>query len=125
MSVVNITIKWNKETFNVPLDTSAPVSALKEQLQNLTNVPPSRQKLLAKGAWPGILKDDANFSTMKIPEGQVVMLMGTADSIVKPQEQIKFVEDMTVEEKVKHGNDLPLGINNLGKFCYYFFPKKI
>lgn len=120
MSVVNITVKWNKETFNVPLDVSKPVSTLKAQLENLTNVPQARQKLLAKGAWTGTLKDEVDFSSLNIAEGQNVMLLGTADSITRPQEQIKFIEDMTVAEKVKIGNDAPLGINNLGEYFSVF-----
>lgn len=35
-------------------------------------VPAARQKLMAKGAWKGILKDDMNLSGCSIKEGQQV-----------------------------------------------------
>jgi len=34
----------------------------------------------AKGAWKGMLKDDADFSTIKLKDNHQIMLMGT----VKP-----------------------------------------
>jgi hypothetical protein len=43
-----------------------------------------RQKLMAKGAWTGILKDDADMTTMNIKEGQQIMLMGTAEVVATP-----------------------------------------
>jgi ubiquitin carboxyl-terminal hydrolase 14 len=49
----------------------------------------SRQKLMAKGAWIGTLKDDADMSTMKFKEGQNIMLMGTADVVVAPVEKVR------------------------------------
>lgn len=47
-----------------------------------------RQKLMAKGAWTGILKDDADMTTMKIKEGQQIMLMGTAEVVAAPAVEV-------------------------------------
>ena len=41
-------------------------------------MPVERQKLMCK-AWKGILKDDADFSTMTIKVGAAINLMGTAE----------------------------------------------
>ncbi len=117
--MVRVTVKWNKATFdNVELDPSQPVSAFLETLRQLTNVPPSRQKLMAKGLWAGFLKEDANFAGMPITEGFVFTLMGTADVIVEPAKTTTFVEDMTETEKAKAGAAMPPGLYNLGNTCY-------
>lgn len=47
-----------------------------------------RQKLMAKGAWTGILKDDADMTTMKIKDGQQIMLMGTAEVVAAPAVEV-------------------------------------
>ena len=53
------------------------------------------------------------------------MMMGTAEGfeLKAPEKQIKFVEDMTPEEKArilaeKTGGTLPAGLENLGNTCY-------
>ena len=52
-------------------------------------------------------------------------MMGTAvgQELKKPDQMIKFVEDMTQEEKArilhdKTGETLPSGLENLGNTCY-------
>lgn len=47
-------------------------------------VPTDRQKLMAKGAWVGTLKDDADLTKMNLKDGQQIMLMGTAEVIAAP-----------------------------------------
>ncbi len=53
------------------------------------------------------------------------MMMGTAlgGELKKPEQTIKFVEDMTAEERArilheKTGETLPAGLENLGNTCY-------
>lgn len=77
-----------------------------------------RQKLMAKGAWTGTLKDDADLSKMNIKEGQQIMLMGTAEVVVAPPVEVQFVEDMTEEQKAEKGTVNPAGLQNLGNTCY-------
>ncbi len=50
-----------------------------------------RQKLMAKGAWTGILKDDSDFSQMNIKDGQQIMLMGTAEVVAAPPVEVSFL----------------------------------
>lgn len=92
--MVNIKLKWNKANFDVAVDPTQGVPALKNTIYGLTGVPIERQKLMAKGAWMGVLKDDADLTQAKIAENQAVMLMGTAEVVVKPTAPITFVEDM-------------------------------
>eukprot|EP01038_Epipyxis_sp_PR26KG_P005030 gene5030-7019_t len=117
--MVGIKLKWNKNNYdNVHIDTNADVATLKKIIYDLTGVPTDRQKLMAKGSWVGVLKDDAVLSTLKIPEGQTIMLMGTAEVVEKPKEEIKFMEDMTVDELAVKGAIYPAGFVNLGNTCY-------
>ena len=39
-----VTVKWGKETFELPLDTSAAVSAFKQTVFERTGVPHDKQK---------------------------------------------------------------------------------
>jgi ubiquitin carboxyl-terminal hydrolase 14 len=117
--MVLIKVKWNKVTLEkVELNVSLGVSAFKDTLYELTGVPKDRQKLMAKGCWTGTLKDDADLSSYKISENQIIMLMGTADVIVKPKEAVAFIEDMTIEEIAQKGAAIPAGFINMGNTCY-------
>lgn len=116
---MQVSVKWNKLVFPVELSPEEGVQAFKAILFSLTNVPVERQKLMAKGAWPGILKDDQDLTKCSISEGLSVTLMGTADVVVsKPSAEVKFIEDMTAEEQAKAGTILPAGLINLGNTCY-------
>ena len=60
-----------------------------------------------------------------ITNGAQLLLMGTAagQELKKPEQPIKFVEDMTPEERArilhdKTGVTLPSGLENLGNTCY-------
>ncbi|KAG5523513.1 hypothetical protein RHGRI_035352 [Rhododendron griersonianum] len=94
-----VSVKWQKETFpGVEIDTTQPPYVFKCQLYDLTGVPPERQKIMVKG---GLLKDDADWSTLGVKEGQKLMMMGTADEIVKaPEKGPVFMEDLPEEEQV-------------------------
>ncbi|PWZ34187.1 Ubiquitin carboxyl-terminal hydrolase 7 [Zea mays] len=94
-----LSVKWQKELFpGIEIDTSQPPIVFKTQLYTLTGVPPERQKIMVKG---GILKDDADWSTLGVKDGQKLMMIGTADEIVKaPEKGPVFVEDLPEEEQV-------------------------
>lgn len=75
-------MKWSGKKFdNIELDTSKPLSSFKDQLFSLSNVDPSRQKVLYKGK---TLKDDEILSQLNISEGQVFMLIGSSQLIPEP-----------------------------------------
>mmetsp|Transcript_6317 Transcript_6317/g.5652 ORF Transcript_6317/g.5652 Transcript_6317/m.5652 type:complete len:517 (-) Transcript_6317:495-2045(-) len=118
--MVLIKVKWNKILFdNVELDLSQNVIKFKELILNLSGVPIDRQKIMGKGLWTGILKDDFNLSKLNIKEGTTLTLMGTADVVIKPTETIQFIEDLSATEKSQLGVDLvSSGLANLGNTCY-------
>ncbi|ONM63090.1 ubiquitin-specific protease 7 [Zea mays] len=66
----------------------------------------------------GLLKDDADWSTLGVKDGQKLMMIGTADEIVKaPEKGPLFVEDLPEEEQVVAlGHSA--GLYNLGNTCY-------
>ncbi|PKI79458.1 hypothetical protein CRG98_000149 [Punica granatum] len=114
--MLKVSVKWQKEVFpDVEIDTSLPPYVFKCQLFDLTGVPPERQKIMVKG---GLLKDDADWKTVGIKQGQKLMMMGTADEIVKaPEKGPVFVEDLPEEEQaVAVGHSA--GLFNLGNTCY-------
>ncbi|KAL0319351.1 UNVERIFIED_CONTAM: Ubiquitin carboxyl-terminal hydrolase 6 [Sesamum angustifolium] len=111
-----VSVKWQKELFsNVEIDTTQSPYVFKCQLYDLTGVPPERQKIMVKG---GLLKDDADWSKVGVKEGQKLMMMGTADEIVKaPEKGPLFAEDMPEEEQVVAVGH-SAGLINLGNTCY-------
>ncbi|KAK7844848.1 ubiquitin carboxyl-terminal hydrolase 7 [Quercus suber] len=103
-AMITVSVKWQKELFQaVEIDTSQPAYVFKCQLYDLTGVPPERQKIMVKG---GLLK------------GQKLMMMGTADEIIKaPEKGPVFMEDLPEEEQVVAlGHSA--GLFNLGNTCY-------
>ena len=113
-----VNIKWNKQVFPLEFDPEDGVEMFKSQVYSLTGVPVERQKLMAKGAWIGTLKDDADMTKLKLKEGHNVMLMGTAEVVVAPVEKVSFVEDMSKSELAESGVTTPAGLRNLGNTCY-------
>ena len=73
-----------------------------------------------------MLKEDGEWKDYPgVKDGAVLMLMGTAEGkeLKAPEKLIKFVEDMTPEEKAaalhaKTGVAIPAGLENLGNTCY-------
>ncbi|KAG2379889.1 Ubiquitin carboxyl-terminal hydrolase [Vigna angularis] len=114
--MITVSVKWQKEIFKeVEIDTTQSPYVFKCQLYDLTGVPPERQKIMVKG---GLLKDDADWSTLGVKEGQKLMMMGTADEIVKsPEKGTVFVEDLPEEEQVVAVGHTA-GLFNLGNTCY-------
>ncbi|CAN1286450.1 Ubiquitin carboxyl-terminal hydrolase 7 [Linum perenne] len=114
--MLTVSVKWQKEMFQkVEIDTTQPPYVFKCQLFDLTGVPPERQKIMVKG---GLLKDDADWATIGVKQGQRLMMMGTADEIVKaPEKGPVFVEDLPEEEQVAAVGHTA-GLLNLGNTCY-------
>jgi ubiquitin carboxyl-terminal hydrolase 14 len=117
--MVLVKLKWNKLTFdNLEVNPTDGVPALKKKVFDLTGVPATRQKLMAKNAWSGTLKDDADLKSVVLTPNQQVLLMGTADTIATPTQAVTFVEDMTAEQKATKGVTIPAGLVNMGNTCY-------
>lgn len=115
--MITVTVKWGKQKLeNVEMDTAGPIELFKAQLYTLTQVPPERQKIM--GVKGGPVKDDANWQTLGVKQGQVLMLMGTADKLADPPPVATvFAEDLPAAE-VASGSNNPGGLSNLGNTCY-------
>lgn len=70
----------------------------KAVLQSMTNVPVDKQKITINKK---MVKDGDDLSTMGLKDGMTIMLLGTASQmeLKAPEKPIKFIEDMTPEEK--------------------------
>ncbi|KAF0975446.1 hypothetical protein FDP41_005440 [Naegleria fowleri] len=115
----SVKIAWNKSTYdNVEIGDLKTGLDFKKKCQELTGVPPERQKVMGLGA--GLLKDDADLSSLKVKQGQLVRVMGSTEPVPEaPKEKIVFIEDA-----VKEGGEVgemtyyPAGLENLGNTCY-------
>lgn len=123
--MVAIKLKWNKNEYDVEIETSESVEVFKTQVWTMTNVPTDRQKYV--GFPGGPLKDTDNMGDRcaKLKAGTKIMLVGTAEENVlkEPAEKVVFEEDLTAEEKAKIMKEkkverLPAGLQNLGNTCY-------
>lgn len=72
-----------------------------------------------------VLKEGMDLESLALKEGTTLLMMGTREGqeMKKDESNIKFVEDMTPEEKAKFlkektGEALPAGLENLGNTCY-------
>ena len=121
MTAIPLTIKWGKEVVELPAFTpAAGVKHLKQELEDLTGVPADRVKLMAKGLWKGILKDDVDLTTIDwTPKGNKplqITLMGSATKLAAPAKKTVFLEDLPPEQAAAVHE--PAGLVNLGNTCY-------
>lgn len=117
MPQLTVTVKWGKQKFeNLELNTSDAVEVFKAQLYTLTQVPPERQKIM--GVKGGPVKDDADWAALGIKPGQIMMLMGSAETLTKPAEQTVFAEDLPADVLAAKAAQHPGGLANLGNTCY-------
>lgn len=119
MSVVKV--KWNKQEYVLEIGLTEELGLLKTQLFSLTGVLPEKQKILLKGKV--INKDDQTLNDIGVKPNTCLMMMGTAEELVETYEEVKFVDDLTPEQKAKaykdrEGIPMPVGLVNLGNTCY-------
>lgn len=109
-----ITIKNAGKIFDITLQENDTGKVLKEKIQELTLIPPERQKILIKG---GKLTDDVVVFSLNLKNP--VMVLGTPDKNLpsKPVEKQVFLEDLNKNQLVKVTNE-PSGLTNLGNTCY-------
>lgn len=90
---------------------------LKQKVEDLTQIPVSRQKYMVKGG----LSDDSmtNLSSV-IKAGSNVMLLGTPDAnlISKPKKKNMFIEDLGPDQQAQKFDEIPIGLKNMGNTCY-------
>ncbi|CAB9508530.1 ubiquitin thiolesterase activity [Seminavis robusta] len=99
-----VTLKWNKKTFPLAINLGETATDFKQRVQAQTGVPLERQKLTAKKAWKGILKDTEvlDADTIKNPQTPLlVTLIGSAETLSEPTQKTTFLEDLTPEDLQK------------------------
>lgn len=71
------------------------------------------------------LKDDQDMGKLKVKDGMMIMLIGTAEGneLKQPDKKPVFIEDLTPEQRMKLLKEkgvevLPAGLENLGNTCY-------
>lgn len=111
-----VTIKNAGKTYDLELQADSTGKDFKQSIQEVTNIPPTRQKILIKG---GKINDDDVISALNLNFKQPVMVLGTPDVNLpqKPVEKTVFLEDLSKNQFVNLNNE-PSGLVNLGNTCY-------
>ena len=95
----NFAMKWGKKNYEVTIDGTTSPATLMQQVEQLTGVPITNQKLMAKKGWKGVLSNDTK---LKVKPGKTTLpLMGsdadTINSVQAGPSTITFVEDMSTK----------------------------
>uniref|UniRef100_A0A1I7YIL1 Ubiquitin carboxyl-terminal hydrolase n=1 Tax=Steinernema glaseri TaxID=37863 RepID=A0A1I7YIL1_9BILA len=110
--MTNVVVKWAGQKYEVVADFDDSPQIFKAQLYALTGVPPERQKVVAKGRTIG----DDSWNGVKLPNGGMIMLLGSADAV--PQAITPSSSDSAANNDGKKQIVLPAGMKNLGNTCY-------
>lgn len=111
-----ISIKNAGKVHTIEVDDSTTGLVFKQKIQDATQIPVARQKILVKG---GKLSDDTKISSLQINLKTPIMVLGTPDKDLptsNPSKQV-FLEDLNENQLVKVSHD-PSGLVNLGNTCY-------
>uniref|UniRef100_A0A914H6N1 Ubiquitin carboxyl-terminal hydrolase n=1 Tax=Globodera rostochiensis TaxID=31243 RepID=A0A914H6N1_GLORO len=108
-----VKIKWGTEELSVNANLEETPLLFKAQLFELTNIPPERQKLIVRGK----TISDESWNGIKIQDGSVIMLIGSAGSMLVKSENVESSSLASSAEKARH-KPLPVGLRNLGNTCY-------
>ncbi|GJJ09334.1 hypothetical protein Clacol_003556 [Clathrus columnatus] len=115
MPKISVSVKHAGKTHHLELDPDEPATVFKQDVYQLTGVPPDRMKVMIKG---GVLKDDTNWRTVGPKPNQVFMVIGAAGELPKPPSKpVVFMEDMD-ESALAEALRMPVGLKNLGNTCY-------
>lgn len=115
LTPTTITIKWKKQVENVTIHLSDPVAELKVQLFSLTGVAPDKQKIIMGGK---TLKDELSLESFGVKHGSVLQMMGNAsETWVKPDMQVKFVDDLPASEQATDNNPSESVLNICGGYA--------
>ncbi|ODV80396.1 cysteine proteinase [Suhomyces tanzawaensis NRRL Y-17324] len=116
MSSFKLSIKNAGKVFEIELTPSSTGAFLKEKIQELTLIPPERQKILIKG---GKINDADVVSSLNLNLSQPIMVLGTPDKNLPSKPVVKqvFLEDLNANQLYKVSTD-PSGLVNLGNTCY-------
>ncbi|KAK6202396.1 uncharacterized protein RJT21DRAFT_118415 [Scheffersomyces amazonensis] len=116
MSSFKVSIKNAGKTYEINLEAHDTGKVFKQQVYELTKIPPERQKILIKG---GKLGDDEVIASLNLNLKQPIMVLGTPDKDLplKPVEKQVFIEDLNKHQGAVVSTE-PSGLVNLGNTCY-------
>lgn len=100
MPPISITVTHRRNTYPLSLDPSSTLAALHAQLEHLTSVPPSMQKLLWKGKKAA--NDDTTLSQAGFKDGMKIQMLGsTAEEVggIKAVEDERAKRDRIMHER--------------------------
>lgn len=111
-----LSIKNAGKVHEIELDDSATGLDFKQKIQDLTQIPLARQKILVKG---GKLSDEVVVASLGLNLKAPIMVLGTPDKDLPSKTPVKqvFLEDLNENQLVKVSSD-PSGLVNLGNTCY-------
>lgn len=76
---IDVKVVWNKTKFDVVVRPEETVLQLKNKMHELTQLPPTMQKIMFKG----LCKDDRTMKDLKVTKGTKIMLVGsTLDDVL-------------------------------------------
>lgn len=120
---IPIQVKWNGKLYNgISWNSKESVLCLRQQIAQVTGLPPERQKIIVRGL---ILKDETDLSSLApMTPGQTIFLMGTPANAFQPVSQIPCLESESKnssvnKETVARLPRLPRGLVNVGNSCYF------
>ena len=114
-------LKWGKKEYVVTIDPATTTSqSLMEQVEELTGVQISNQKIMSKKGWKGVLSHKTKLSKVKVGK-TTLSLMGSASGTIAADvaaaaagaTTVTFQEDVTPEERAalaKQVNDQALAL---------------
>ena len=103
---ITISVSFRGESHSLTLESKTPLATLCVQLEELTGVPPSLQKLLYKGK-KSKLPDDATVEQAGIKDGLKIQLLGSTEA---------ELNGMRAAEDSKHRRDEILKKREASKF---------
>ncbi|KAJ3308620.1 hypothetical protein HDV04_001033 [Boothiomyces sp. JEL0838] len=97
MTEANLVAKWNGKEYKLDFQVDQSIKQLKEYLYEITQVSPSKQKLigLVKGKLP---PDETLIKDLKLKATHHFIMMGTVDEdIIKDQSDLDVVNDLDID----------------------------
>ena len=74
---MKLTVAYRGEVHSIDIPSESTLAALHEQLEALTSVPPSLQKLLYKGKKPSIPPEETSLEQAGLKDGMKIQLVGS------------------------------------------------
>ncbi|ETO34143.1 ubiquitin specific protease 14-like isoform 1 [Reticulomyxa filosa] len=117
--LVEVIIKHGKSKHkNVKIEDDETLEAFQAKVMSLTQVPPSRQKLVCKGKQLETNEDLRN----GVKNKDIITLVGSAEKTdttpMDVDKKVNFIEDMTEAQRQEAMAEIPPGLHNLGNTCY-------